>query len=436
MAAPNPAPAAVLVDDFTLIYVLAGLLALVGLFFGLRQWLRLRSQAHNVASPKAAPPQPPAHEEAFRRLRQLAEHQADTDDKTFFVEISNIMRCLLGSSVRLRFAGADPRRAHERPRSSATTESRYQTAQDAPERSRSRQVCAIHAGAGGTDLHPQHNVRSRQATKAMLTPSFMENNERNEAWKNKEHGRARDGHVDDVRFAPCALGLDPGRDPRAPRAVAAVGKAATPSLDSHRSAPGLVAAHSLGARSLLPDALRLSAPPMVVASAPTNSEPPPVPGETEASTSSWRLIPLGPCRRPTFSPNDRMFVAKRPFRSSSAREPRIEVGLVVFAGEAVVVPTHPRLCPRGPALDGSCVGMLPDGTAIGAPLRRRSIDSEGRRKSRVIVLLTMATTTQAPSRLNQTAEMAKGSRIQSLYDSDWSRRSGSLSNRQDILAAS
>lgn len=189
MAAPNPAPAAVLVDDFTLIYVLAGLLALVGLFFGLRQWLRLRSQAHNVASPKAAPPQPPAHEEAFRRLRQLAEHQADTDDKTFFVEISNIMRTYLG-------------RRYDFDSLELTLDELMNVLARAPRPN--LDIKLLKTLLSEADLvkfaryTPEPEERTSalnttfglvEATKAMLTPHSHENNERNEKrGENKEHG--------------------------------------------------------------------------------------------------------------------------------------------------------------------------------------------------------------------------------------------------------
>ncbi|MBK8014378.1 MAG: hypothetical protein IPK13_23900 [Deltaproteobacteria bacterium] len=100
MAAPNPAPASVRVSDFTLLYALLGLLTLVAIFLMLRRWVRLRHRQDKNPRPEDAPPPPPAHDEALRRLKALADLQAEIDDKAFFVEISRIVRTYLGRRYR------------------------------------------------------------------------------------------------------------------------------------------------------------------------------------------------------------------------------------------------------------------------------------------------------------------------------------------------
>jgi hypothetical protein len=99
MAAPNPVTRDIMIEDFTPLYVLGGLLfALIAFFVG--RWLYRKYQQSKEAQIEAAPPPPPrpAHEVAFERLELLrtSEYLQNDDYKAYFVELSEILRGYVG----------------------------------------------------------------------------------------------------------------------------------------------------------------------------------------------------------------------------------------------------------------------------------------------------------------------------------------------------
>ena len=99
MAAPNPSTLDILVDDYTPIYVLGGLILLTFVFF-LTRWFIQKYKARRKAEELSAPPPPPrpAHLIALERLEDLrtSEFLAQQKFKSYFVELSEIMRTYLG----------------------------------------------------------------------------------------------------------------------------------------------------------------------------------------------------------------------------------------------------------------------------------------------------------------------------------------------------
>lgn len=100
MAAPNPGTQDIMVEDFTTLYVLGGLLiALIAFFLG--RWIYRKYQRAKEEQREAAPPPPPrpAHEVAFERLEDLrtSSYLQNDNYKAYFVELSEILRGYVGS---------------------------------------------------------------------------------------------------------------------------------------------------------------------------------------------------------------------------------------------------------------------------------------------------------------------------------------------------
>lgn len=99
MAAPNPSTVDIMVEDFTLVYVVGGLIFALFSFVFLRWLIRKYRQAQKAQEAAAPPPPPrPAHEVALERLEALrtSTYLADKDFKTYFVELSEILRSYVG----------------------------------------------------------------------------------------------------------------------------------------------------------------------------------------------------------------------------------------------------------------------------------------------------------------------------------------------------
>jgi len=99
MAAPNPNTLDILIDDYTPLYILGGLILLTVLFF-LTRWFIQKYKTRKKEEELAAPPPPPrpAHLVALERLEDLrtSEFLAQRNFKAYFVELSEIMRSYLG----------------------------------------------------------------------------------------------------------------------------------------------------------------------------------------------------------------------------------------------------------------------------------------------------------------------------------------------------
>ncbi|MEQ9502869.1 MAG: hypothetical protein RIT81_38725 [Deltaproteobacteria bacterium] len=95
LVAQNPPPQAVMVDDWTLFWVLGAVLLL-----GLVLWAaRVVAKRREAAKPAPPPPPPrPAHEIALEALTALrsAAHLERGDHKTFYSELSAILRAYAG----------------------------------------------------------------------------------------------------------------------------------------------------------------------------------------------------------------------------------------------------------------------------------------------------------------------------------------------------
>lgn len=98
MAAPDPAARSIGVLNLPLLYGLAGLLAAAALITGLLWWRRHRRPTQTSESPPASPPRP-ADLVALERLERLAAagHLQRGDMKSYFVELSEILRVYVGA---------------------------------------------------------------------------------------------------------------------------------------------------------------------------------------------------------------------------------------------------------------------------------------------------------------------------------------------------
>ncbi len=100
LAAPDPGPRTIRVDDHRPWYAAGGLIAALALGFGLMfAQRRLRRLARPVLGAAAAPPPRPAHELALERLEALrgARRLAEGDVKGHWSELSEILRWYVGA---------------------------------------------------------------------------------------------------------------------------------------------------------------------------------------------------------------------------------------------------------------------------------------------------------------------------------------------------
>jgi len=98
MAATNPPPRAVMVEDYSLVYGAGALFGLLVGFLLVRRLLRRWKQREVVVEAPPPPPPRPAHEVALERLEALREDDpmAQGEHKTFWVALSEILRAYVG----------------------------------------------------------------------------------------------------------------------------------------------------------------------------------------------------------------------------------------------------------------------------------------------------------------------------------------------------
>lgn len=160
----------------------------------------------------------------------------------------------------------------------------------------------------------------------------------------------------------------------------------------------------------MPDALRLLALALIVVALAR----PQLVGEPEADDSEGIDIVLAldtscSMQAADFTPQDRMFVAKKSISEFILGRKNDRVGLVVFAGEAASwVPLTLDYSLIGRMLEEVEVGMIDDGTAIGNAIatslnRLRKSDA----KSKVVVLLTDGDNNAGSISPNKAADFAK-----------------------------